>query len=145
MPRLSILFATLLAASAASAGPLDVDRIARDAAVEADALYVREGMFGLLETFETCLERTVRSRDARTATACAATGWTMVYLDLLAVEVLHVPPSVDVGRTSTRIAEAMAAAGLPASEAGRLRPYVIQFVGTRSKNRGESAGHGRRT
>lgn len=145
MPRLTILSAALLAASAASAGPLDVDRIARDAAVEAQAVYRREGMFGLLEAFETCLDRTTRSRDARTATACAATGWTMVYLDLLAVDVLHVPPSVDVGRTSTRISQAVAAAGLPASEADRLRPYVIQFVGMRSKGRGAAEGNGPRT
>ncbi len=145
MPRLPILLVTLLAASTAAAGPLDVDRVARDAAVEAEAVYGREGMFGLMEAFETCLDRTTRSRKAQTATACAATGWTMVYLDLLAVEVLHVPPSVDVERTSSRISEAMASAGLPASEANRLRPYVIQFVGTRPKGHGVVEGNGRRT
>lgn len=145
MPRPPILLAMLLAASTAAAEPLDVDRVARDAAVEAEAVYGREGMFGLMEAFEACLERTIRSRKAQAATACAATGWTMVYLDLLAVEALHVPPSVDVGRTSSRISEAMERAGLPASEANRLRPYVIQFVGTRTKGRGAAEGNGRRT
>ena len=131
MTRLAFLLATILVSSAAAATqPYDVDRIARAAALEADGIYRREGIVGLRDAFDACLDRAARSRKTETATTCAAMGWTMVYLDLLAIDALHVPATIDVERTSSRIAEAMAAAGLPASEADRLRPFVVQFVGT---------------
>lgn len=132
MLRILALLATMCAAGAATAQPLDVDRIAQDAAARAEAIYRREGIVGLRDAVDGCLDRATKGRTARAATTCAAMGWTMVYLDLLAIDALHVPATIDVERTSLRIAAAMKAAGLPAGEAARLRPFVVQFVGSGS-------------
>jgi hypothetical protein len=130
MRRLGILLATisLSLATAAAAQTVDFDRVAGDAARKATALYLREGLAGLREAFDGCIRDTARSKKAAAATSCAAMGWTMVYLDLLAVDALHIPPTIDVNGTSTRISAAMVAAGLTAADARRLRPFVVQFV-----------------
>lgn len=130
MHRLGIIFAmiTLSLATAAAARTVDFDRVAGDAARKATALYLREGLAGLREAFDGCMRDTARSKKAEAATSCAAMGWTMVYLDLLAVDALHIPPTIDVDGTSTRISAAMVAAGLTAADARRLRPFVVQFV-----------------
>lgn len=130
MTRLGILLTTLLVSTSAMAQTFDVDRVARAAALKADGIYRREGIAGLRDAFDACIDGAARSRKPKAATACAAMGWTMVYIDLLAIDALHVPATIDVERTSSRIAAVMTSAGLTTAEANRLRPFVVQFVGT---------------
>ncbi|MDE4914569.1 hypothetical protein PQI07_28285 [Methylobacterium sp. 092160098-2] len=147
MRRLGIILATisLSFAAPAAAQTVDFDRVAGDAARKATALYLHEGLAGLRDAFDGCMRDTARSKKAAAATSCAAMGWTMVYLDLLAVDALHIPPTIDVDGTSTRISAAMVAAGLTASDARRLRPFVVQFVDLGLQARPEPARAGGRT
>ncbi|MGU3560140.1 hypothetical protein [Methylobacterium radiotolerans] len=120
-----------LAFSAAAGGgapKVDFDRVAGDAARKATTLYLREGLAGLRKAFDGCMRDAARSKTPTAATSCAATGWTMVYLDLLAVDALQIPSTIDVAATSKRISAAMVAAGRTADDARRLRPFVMQFV-----------------
>lgn len=122
---LSLWFATV---AMAAPPKVDFDRVAGDAARKATRLYLQEGLAGLREAFDGCMRDAARSKTPAAATSCAATGWTMVYLDLLAVDALHIPPTIDVAVTSKRIAAAMVASGRTADDARRLRPFVAQFV-----------------
>lgn len=128
-PAVILAFLLSLAATAATAAPkVDFDRVAGDAARKATKLYLQEGLAGLREAFDGCMRDAARSKSPAAATSCAATGWTMVYLDLLAVDALHIPATIDVSATSKRISAAMVAAGRTADDARRLRPFVMQFV-----------------
>ncbi|MGU3402110.1 hypothetical protein [Methylobacterium brachiatum] len=123
-----VLSLSLAAAAMAAPPKVDVDRVAGDAARKATKLYLQEGLSGLRKAFDGCMRDAARSKAPTVATSCAATGWTMVYLDLLAVDALQIPPTVDVEGTASRISAAMVAAGLTAADARRLRPFVAQFV-----------------
>ncbi|MGU3661161.1 hypothetical protein [Methylobacterium fujisawaense] len=131
MLRLAAVLAfslSLAAAAAAAPRKVDFDRVAGDAARKATTLYLREGLAGLRKAFDGCMRLAARSKTPVAATSCAATGWTMVYLDLLAVDALNIPPTIDVDVTSKRISDAMVAAGRTSADARRLRPFVMQFV-----------------
>ncbi|WP_408902888.1 hypothetical protein [Methylobacterium radiotolerans] len=131
MQRLAAIlaFSLSLAVTAAAAAPkVDFDRVAGDAARKATKLYLQEGLAGLREAFDGCMRDAAGSKTPTAATSCAATGWTMVYLDLLAVDALHITPTIDVDATSRRITSVMVAAGRTADDARRLRPFVMQFV-----------------